>query len=954
MTRTFAALLTCLLLGVTMIAASQITEQTGAAVQTTVSENWRGHYDLLVTPQGGLTDSAEETGGLIEQNFASLTGEAHITEYELDSIATMPEVEVAAPLAFIGQFASPALEAPVGAMVEEWDENGFFDDARAFKGAVSIMYDDGMQLRHLQSSPSESLFLTGLDNVTIPEWDPEAGETTYSSEDVPSLKIFDVVESIRCECDTWRDAGNAENQDPDQPAVLYDTFEVVPELYSSMVAVDPQSERELIGEAGGFLDTLIEFEEAQRSTGEEPCEGDPLAERPPGECLADLVDRERYPHIHERVFSGNSELIWDDADTDFEAIDWEDLDFDEDGLPIGVDGVEHVQAGPIIPIVYSETEYPELIAEAAFPEMAVFEGLDLDAASEYENYGEIVYEDPPADAEVHTVNITENLVPFIPQLNVGFALEGTEEPTRFAEAETAQVTPDWMPGRIQRSEAEGEKLEDAPENVEAALVNEPQGFHVLDAERTSREQRYRPWYRNLDFDARPPNGTLLVPVDSYTPGEVIDVDSASYVPLGLYAPAESTIVQPGEHEGGNLPPSFSGRGALLNSPGVITTLDAYHSYREELRVDVVRVRVAGVEEYSPENLNRIGEVASHIEDLGLEVRVVAGSSLAPVGVYLPEFFEDRTDLGWTVEEWTSLGAAVQVEDAQLTASWLLLTVALAGVATLACAVQLAGIRTRRKEAALLTSLGWPRTRVRRWFLSEDLPLAIMTTAAATLAILLSTSILPRVAAASAAAALLVTILVTAIGAASAKTQPGRSRNVSSSGAAARTPSGIGRRLALASPLAMTLSALSLLVLVSTASAFVVVILTSRTQAGVTRIANLVNAEVLLPQTVLAAGAVTAGVLMFGMGIRQSLRQAGRQHVMLRAVGWSRHDLGTCLRTQLLTSLLPGVALSLLFGLAALAAMDVTAVGPVSLVILGVPLIAIAVALSWAARHIRSV
>lgn len=935
--RSHAVLLTCLLLGVSMVAASQISEHSSEAVRATVSENWRGDYDLLVAPPGGLTEAAAETGGLIEQNFASLAADSHISEADLEQVAQVSGVEVAAPLAFIGQFASPALEVPVGAVVEDWQNSEFFEHVRIFTGSISTFYDDGMQLQHLLSSPPETLFLTGLEEIEVPQSLIDSGQ--YSEEDVPvdgppEMLMFDIAlhQCEDCEQDTWSEAQVERSVDADETAVVYETFEVVPELYSTMVAIDPTAERDLLGDAGVFLDSLIEFEQVRSNVGEGPCDGEPTEDRQYGECLADLIDPDRFQHIHERAFYGNTEEP---------AIDGESSD--------GPRPEAGEQLGPVIPIIYSDAEYPELFAEAAFPQRAVFEDTEREEVFGDDRFQEALYEDP-SDYEAEVIDLSENLVPFIPQLDLSFGLDGADAPQRSQAAETTQIAPDWTPGRVERSEPDPGLLHTAPDGVEVQLVNEPQGYHALDAELTSREARYRPWERNPVDTPRPPEGTLLAPVDSYTPGEVLDEDTASYVPLGLYAEAESTIVEPGEHQGRNLPPSFSGRGALMNSPGALTTLDAYSSYHDELQADVIRVRAEGVDDYSAENLSTIEDLALQIEDLGLDVRVVAGSSLAPVGVYLPEFYDDGTDLGWTVEEWTSLGAALQTEQAQTTASWILLMVSLAGVTLLACAVQLTAIRPRRAEAALLTSMGWTRSRIRRWFLTEDLPALVLVAAATAVALLLAASPVAQATTAVAGPAFLVAVCLVAV--AATPKRPPRPRRSDATGPAlpARSPTTIGRRLARASRLATTLSGLALVVLVTTALTFVTVILTSRDQAGPTRIANLVNAEVLLPQTILAAGALTAGTIMFVMGIRRTLHQAADQHHMLLTLGWGRKHLSSCIRAQLLSSLLPGVVISGLIGVIALTTLNINALGAPIAVIIGIPALGVTIALTWSARH----
>ncbi len=965
-TRTIAVLLTCLLLGVTMIAASQISEHSETVVGTAVDENWRGHYDLLVTAEGGLSEAAEETDGLIEQNFSTIRAGESISEDQLTAVAEMAEVEVSAPLAFVGQFANPSYSVPVGVSVDEdWSTSEFFSTPRAFEGTITTYYHDELGRHQLGQRPDGHFMITGIgdEEIVLQWWDDEQGTgiSERHSRTAPGIQVIDVPESELCEClalvpvhslteDEGAQVGSLVNEghtttylaleDPADleqalaavpgPATVYTTYEVVPELHSNMVAVDPVAERALLGQSGAFLDSLIEFEQLQETLGDGPCQGNPADERAPGECLADLVDPEQYEQIHTRVFHGNS------------AQEGTSLEYDDAGNAVGAPG------GPIIPIIYSETEYPEMTAEASFPELAAFEGLSYEEATSFQFYQQVLQGERPPEPAVQEVNLTEELTPFVYEgFDITFGLGDWDAPEVSGSADSSAGTSTSLPGRADRSRPSPEQQAQAPDGVQTALVNEPQGRYFLDTAMTSSEQRYRPWSAN--YNMNPPSGALLAPVGSYTPGLEGASDEASYVPLGMYAEAEAEIAQPGDFQGMPLPPSFSGRGALLSSPGVITTMRGFEQYRGEVEADVLRVRVADVERYSAENLGYIKDVAEQIRELGLDVQVVAGSSLAPVAIYLPEFHEDSTDLGWTIEEWTSLGAAVQAEEAQMSASWLLLVVALAGVTVLACAVQLAGTRPRRREAAMLISLGWTRNRVRRWFLAEDLPAVLLVGAAAAAAVALSTSAAARLGGLAASAAFFVAVLAGVVAAASPASQ--HRRLSQGSAQPATKPAVIGRRLAWSSPGSVAMTALALLVLVTTAVTFVLVIVTARSQAGVTRIAGLVNAEVLLPQTVLAAGAVTAGVVMFVMAIRQTLRQARKQHRMLLTTGWPLACLASSIRAQLLTALAPGAVLAVLVSAAAIAALDHDAPALLAGVVLGVPAAAAVLALAWSHRYV---
>jgi hypothetical protein len=150
------------------------------------------------------------------------------------------------------------------------------------------------------------------------------------------------------------------------------------------------------------------------------------------------------------------------------------------------------------------------------------------------------------------------------------------------------------------------------------------------------------------------------------------------VPLGTYSSGAATVAS-GQHVGAALLPSFSGRGCLASALVRSPRWTRFVPRAVTGAPTSSRVRVADVEDCSPDSLTRIERVAADITGLGLDVRVVAGTSLAPAGIYLPDYFVDGSDLGWTVQAWTSLGAAVTVERASTAASVALLVIALSAV-----------------------------------------------------------------------------------------------------------------------------------------------------------------------------------------------------------------------------------------------------------------------------------
>lgn len=363
----------------------------------------------------------------------------------------------------------------------------------------------------------------------------------------------------------------------------------------------------------------------------------------------------------------------------------------------------------------------------------------------------------------------------------------------------------------------------------------------------------------------------------------------------------------GEHDGARLEPSLSGRGAVLPSPGAITSLTAMEELTGQTGTDIVRVRVAGVEEYSPASIARIEAVATEITELGLDVRVVAGSSLAPVGVYLPEYFRDG-DLGWTMGEWTSLGAAVQVEEARMAGTYALFGVSLGGVLALGAVADRLQGPGRRRETALLASLGWTPGIIRRWLLAERLPGMILVLAAGTFAALVALPELRWLTVIAVAVYLALVVLSTRDGMRS----PVRQR-VGSSGSAkpVRTSAGLALRLAAADRGSMVMGAIGLLVVVAAAVAFTAVVSHSRTTAGFSRLAVEVDARLVLPQLTLSGVALIAGALLLVVGVLAGLARRAEQYRLLRFSGWSRRSVVSTATIQCGWLLVPGAVLAAL-------------------------------------------
>ncbi|WP_150460404.1 hypothetical protein [Nesterenkonia ebinurensis] len=862
-------------------------------ISESIEDNWRGAYDLLVLSESEYVDEIGQSGELIQPNFSGLSGSREIDGELLERIYNLEDVAVAAPLAFVGQLENPSYGAMLIAGDPAGAESEYFERPRLTRIFVRVEHSDGLRD---QESVDQELYLATGPGEEFPE--AEAVGDGFNL----AAGTFDE--------DSWMVAIN-----------VY----AVPALSSGLIAVDPSAESELLGEFGGMIQNLGAFDDLRQTGEDERCvdfrggENLNYEEVPRGECLDDFLDEELLggtgmPHVGQYEY------------------------FDEDE--------QDYVPGPVIPVVVNQNAYPELRSVLAVEELNVPEEI----AAEFLATGELsvdVDEAPIANEFSEEIRISEELTPFtMPYLSLSL-IEGIEAPPGSSRTSEPAIQPRLVePLRVDPDASESIE---PPEAAEDAVMLAPLDSVALD-QSSIREQAYR---ELNEIPGEVSGEPLFAPVGSYIPEELDDVvNHPSYAPLGTYVASEVTVIEENEYEGNTLEPSFSGQGIVLPPPGGITSFTAYEELRGGVAADVVRVRVEGVEDYSSQSISRIEAVAADISELGLTVRVVAGASMAPVGMYVPEYFADGSDLGWTLEEWTSLGAAVHVEETQMAASWTLLAIALIGVTALAVAVQLQNLSPRRREAAMLETQGWGQGRTLAWFLIEEAPAVVLLIAGAAAVALLGTRPGTMLGNWAALGAVILVIVVTTWFATSRSPYSSWRTRQRVTRPAARV-SAMGRRIAYSSPGSMALTVMGVLILVAVSVTYVLVVASARLTSGMSRIADVVTSQLLLPQAVLGVAAAAAGMIMLLSGIRAQLHENNAQHRVLLTVGWTQQELGRMVRHQLFAAVLPAAVLAAAAGTGVGLIQDIGEYAPVVIAISAVmPAVVVAGAAWWAAHYAK--
>ncbi len=251
--RSRVLLLTAAILIVAMCLSVLVQGQSQAALNRTVDENSRGLYDILVQAKAG------SGGALMQPEIAN--GQGGISFDQLDGIRKLSGTSVAAPISLVSRV-SQNLESP---RLDAMDYLGFnaglvgtatagepgATDPSKWPAAESVLTDEAKKYRMTASAVSS---------------DGKSEQTLFKSMAEGSLGKARLVEEQTAGGKSIRIAGPEGETGVKFPAPaggsehnlfnLSVSLPLAPQVTESVVAVDPVSERALLGTAGDFLAPL--------------------------------------------------------------------------------------------------------------------------------------------------------------------------------------------------------------------------------------------------------------------------------------------------------------------------------------------------------------------------------------------------------------------------------------------------------------------------------------------------------------------------------------------------------------------------------------------------------------------------------------------------------------------------------------------------------------------------
>ncbi|KRE80106.1 ABC transporter permease [Arthrobacter sp. Soil763] len=864
--RSRVLLLTASILIAAMCLSVLVQGQSQAALNRTVDQNSRGLYDILVQAK------AKDDGGLMQPEIA--TGQGGISFEQLDSIRKLSGTSVAAPISLVSRVSqnleSPRLDAtdylgynaglagtagdPTATDPSKWPaaESVLSDTPKKYRLTASAVSSDGKSEQTLFKTTAEGSLgkarlveeeVAGGKNVRIAGPDGETGIKFPAPAGGSEHTLFNLSVSLP----------------------------MAPQVTESVVAVDPVSERALLGGAGDFLA--------------------PLEKAPPADARnAGAIGR----HFESLFTSG---------------ISMEQLKEGPDFL-----GVKLKYWAPLMTQYQQAKSAGQLSDDSQAIPLIVRSGTSLDLKysvkiEEIDDAGNVTKEVGTA-----TRSLDKDYLPFVSKSPFALAWPGSKDlskllgdtgsfgqglynpatwSTDFAAAPKYKDGETAGNGAVDKSAIPGDWV-----TVNRLPEKGANGAPVDQTQRTPVDERA---YRENLATGKKPATPLAMVYGTFDPAKVQEAaGDVNRLPLGGYDPTPMTLAKDADgKDAGQAPlkPSLSGTGLVSQSAGAITDyygLAAARGYEKNASViDAVRVR-ANVEGSWKQSQPEVEKLANEIRDMGLEATVVAGSAREDASIFVPGYSKDdagkESPLGTVQQSWVRQDAADAVSGSLTGTNITLLFLTLCGAALLTGASTVSYVRKRRREAGTLRAMGWTQNRIRSWVLAE------FGVGAAALA--LAGIVLSLISWNPATAVVSASVLVLYCGAAYFAAQQLRHREVID-----QEPQHDERLIPVDSPLTFASRQLStnkfntgsLAVAVGVFGAAVgglaALLIDIPRAAGASALSGLAAASIALPSIILGLSGVAVGLLLTMVTGRFELG-AKRQYLgILQAMGWNPDMLG---------------------------------------------------------------
>jgi len=800
-----------------------------AAVQSAIDENWRGSYDILVLADSSSLVSTSEAATLLDPNFANTSAQP-IPNDLAEAVDALPGVALAAPVGFLGRLWD-VRDFPIVQMPAELLKQ---DPVRTVQLRWTVRTDDGLGSRIADHQVFDfAINASAWDGIS----DVHSGDPTISVASHVPVDITLADGTVRI------------------------GFWPLPTVASTVFAVEPQAELELLGDnAPAAMHDLLAADESLTAI-----QGG-LGRWPTGENLSSIIK------------AGGA-------------------DFDRWGIDATEPALngQYGRDGQLAPVI---------TASDALPTLQLTVDFAISGPRSTGSSGALT------DAGTVTVDAGSELSPFA-STGVVVPWPGFEggEPTTYVQPA--------LPTGVGSTVLSSPPQEAPPNPDENAYTLAPMGMlravpldrrQVDDGRGVGQTQTYRadgaPTSLQIGDAQASGRGAPLI-VGSYE-NDSLDLEELDAAPLGAYDPARVTRLTTGDGtpvSPTQLAPSLTGLGIVAQPATAITSITGARALGVADPITAIRVRVADVGAYSPQSMGKIIDVASAIEALGLQAYIVAGSSRQSIQVWVPDYAfgvsdpdepQVVSDLGWVELDAVSLNVA---QSTVSTLTTLASAISAGSVIVAFGALPLlarAQIDKNRRNEPVLRFAGWSRGARFRWFAAEGAPGALIVVLAALAGWLLAGSRgdeTPGALALAACVSVAAMAVVLCVAAASSYTPASRRPRLVKRGRRRPRPP-VAVLAARRAPM-MVASGFLVGVVSSAFSMGVTVILLASSTASRTALGSLLS-QTQLPFLLasLVSGLLAAIVLLCALTSRQSAASAVQASTLTRVGSWSRAPLNT--------------------------------------------------------------
>ncbi|AOZ71931.1 hypothetical protein BK816_00360 [Boudabousia tangfeifanii] len=203
--------------------------------------------------------------------------------------------------------------------------------------------------------------------------------------------------------------------------------------------------------------------------------------------------------------------------------------------------------------------------------------------------------------------------------------------------------------------------------------------------------------------------------------------SLSPTPLGTYRTELPVGADQASRDAlGNQPlqPNLNPTGYLSTPPAILTTLDGMVSLLQKTKpelakapISAIRVRVKDIDQYSPENIEKLRVVGEQIQNLtGLEVDIMAGGSPSPQTIKLPA--NGKLPALTLTENWTKKGTSTQIVKAIDQKSLVIFALILLSALLTTTIAASALVGAKKHQIGVLLAIGWTSSSIRRALIAE--------------------------------------------------------------------------------------------------------------------------------------------------------------------------------------------------------------------------------------------